>query len=163
MEINGLPVHPLVVHLAVVFVPAAALVGVAYAGVPRWRWATRLPLMISSVVALASAGAAVLSGWNLKDRLYEAGTVPAGLAMHEERAQVLFWVTACFVVFAFAAAWGLGGPSGLASGRGARGKHDPFIEWSLVVGLVLLAGLMLAMTVSTGDAGARAVWGGLSV
>jgi hypothetical protein len=34
MEIAGLPLHPLVVHGAVVLSPLAALVALAYAGVP---------------------------------------------------------------------------------------------------------------------------------
>ena len=44
MEINGVPLHPLVVHAVVVFAPLAALFGIAYAVLPNWRWALRWPL-----------------------------------------------------------------------------------------------------------------------
>ena len=45
MEINGLPLHPLVVHAVVVLSPLAALGGLLYAAVPRWRWWLRWPLV----------------------------------------------------------------------------------------------------------------------
>lgn len=41
MEFFGLPLHPLVVHAAVVFVPLAALLVMVFAVFPRHRWATR--------------------------------------------------------------------------------------------------------------------------
>ena len=37
MEINGLPLHVLIVHAAVVFGPLAALSALAYVGLPSWR------------------------------------------------------------------------------------------------------------------------------
>jgi len=37
-EINGLPVHPLVVHAAVVLVPLAGLLGVLFAIPPTRQW-----------------------------------------------------------------------------------------------------------------------------
>ena len=56
MEINGLPLHPLVVHAAVVFLPCAALLALVYAAVPRWRWAVRWPM-----VGLTAVGAGARS------------------------------------------------------------------------------------------------------
>ena len=43
MEIAGLPLHPLVVHAAVVLIPLTALLAVAFAVLPRWRWLVRWP------------------------------------------------------------------------------------------------------------------------
>ena len=34
MELNGLPLHPLIIHVVVVFAPLAALGGILYALVP---------------------------------------------------------------------------------------------------------------------------------
>jgi hypothetical protein len=43
MTFAGLPLHPLVVHAAVVLTPLAALLVVGSAVLPRWRWLTRWP------------------------------------------------------------------------------------------------------------------------
>jgi 4-amino-4-deoxy-L-arabinose transferase-like glycosyltransferase len=161
MEINGLPAHVLVVHAAVVFVPLAATVALLYAVMPRWRWATRLLSVGLSTIALGAVVAAYYSGLNFADKFQEKnGELPAGVKLHEERADVLFWLTIVFFVVVLAAAWGLGGPSGLKSERGARGRHDPLIEWSLMGMLVVLAVAEILMTIATGDAGASAVWEG---
>lgn len=163
MEINGLPAHVLLIHAAVVFVPVASLVSVAYALVPRWRWATRWPAVVSTVAALAAVVAAYFSGKDfLEGRLAQATIQESSvLTLHQERAEVLLWLTVIFTATVLAAAWGLGGPSALASGRGARGKHDPLIEWSLISMVVILAIAVFLMAAATGEAGARSHWGGL--
>ena len=65
MEISGLPLHPLVVHAAVVFAPLAALNALLYAAVPRWRWLLRWPLVVLTLVAVGSALVAAASGESL--------------------------------------------------------------------------------------------------
>ncbi len=63
-QINGLPVHALVVHAAVVFVPLLVLGAIAYAVVPRWR-----PRVGWAVVLLAiAAPAAVFVGGGCTDK-----------------------------------------------------------------------------------------------
>ena len=161
MEINGLPLHPLVVHAAVVFLPLASLLALVYAAVPRWRWATRWPLVGLTAVALASIMTAYFSGRNFLDQRPELKQLSA-VKLHQERAAVLFWVTIVFALLVGLAAWGLGGPSGLASGRWARGRHNPLVERSLVALLVIMSIVSLAMVIQTGDAGATAVWGSVA-
>ena len=51
MEIGGLPLHPLVVHGAVVFTPLAALALIVFAILPRYRYLTRWPAAILAVIA----------------------------------------------------------------------------------------------------------------
>lgn len=164
MEINGLPAHVLVVHAAVVFVPLAAMAALVYAVMPRWRWATRMPTVGLGAVALGTVVAAYFSGRNFKDRFAKNDfeLLPAAqdaLDRHAERAQVLLWLTIVFFVVALLAAWALGGPSGLKSERGARGRHDPLIEWSVLGMVVVLALAEILMTIAVGDAGAESVWG----
>jgi hypothetical protein len=162
MEINGLPAHVLVNHVAVVFVPLASMVSIVYAVVPRWRWATRWIAVGLSMAALGAVLAAYFSGKNLKDR-FEASDLPlpSAVQLHEERAEVLLWLMVVFLAVILLAAWGLGGPSALKSNWGERGKHDALIEWSLISGVVVFAVLLFTMTIQTGDAGADAVWGQL--
>lgn len=157
MEINGLPMHPLIVHLAVVFVPLAAIVGAVYATVPRWRWSTRWPMVVASVVAAVSVVYAWFSGRHYRDELVAGGASDLRFQDHAEHADVLLWVTLVFLALALLAAWALGGPSALASGRGARGNHAPVIEWTTIILLLTMAVLMLTMTVTTGEAGARLI------
>ena len=50
MEINGLPLHPLVVHAAVVFGPLAALAALAYVVLPAWRDRLRWPMVVLALM-----------------------------------------------------------------------------------------------------------------
>ena len=159
MEINGLPAHMLIVHAAVVFLPLASVTALTYAGVPRWRWATRWPMVGLTTVALGAVVSAYFSGRSFLNSKPELKQLTA-VQLHRERASVLFWVAIVFAILVFLAAWGLGGPSGLISGWGGRGRHNPLVEWSLVAMLSILSVVALLMVIQTGDAGARAVWGG---
>ena len=64
MTINGIPVHPLVVHAAVVFTPLAALGAVAYL-VPKWREHLRWPVLATSVLAALFVWLAASTGDSL--------------------------------------------------------------------------------------------------
>jgi hypothetical protein len=165
MEINGLPAHVLLVHAAVVFIPLGALISFAYAVVPRWRWLTRWPAVGGALLALVAVVATYLSGQDFLERRIAAASIQetAVLTLHQERAEILLWLTVVFTASVLLAAWGLGGPSSLTSGRGARGKHDPLIEWSLVAMVVVFAVAVLLMAIATGEAGARSVWGSLEL
>ena len=55
MEINGLPLHPLVVHAAVIFGPLAAVAALAFL-VPRWRDRLRWPMVVLAVFHFAGTG-----------------------------------------------------------------------------------------------------------
>lgn len=155
MEINGLPTHPLVIHAAVVFVPLAAVIAVVFAVVPRWRWATRWPMIVTSLIALVAATISWFSGRALRDERVAAGIDATRYQRHEELADILICLVLVFFVVMVLAAWALGGPSGLASGKGARGHHAPFIEWSSLLMLVMLAVFMITVVVATGEAGTR--------
>jgi uncharacterized membrane protein len=72
MEISGLPLHPLVVHAAVVLGPVAALAALGYAAVGRWRDWLRVPMVVVALAAVASIVAAYLSG----DSFLEAARWP---------------------------------------------------------------------------------------
>jgi hypothetical protein len=155
MELAGLPLHPLVVHAAVVLSPLAALVALAYAAVARWRWLLRWPLVVGALVAAGACVAAYLSGDALLDQRPELAQL---VGTHQDRGTVLMWLSLGFVADALLAAWALGGSSPLASGRGAR-ETAPGLGVVATVLLVAGALAMVVLTVLTGDAGSRAVWG----
>ncbi|GAA1938400.1 DUF2231 domain-containing protein [Nocardioides hwasunensis] len=153
MELNGVPLHPLIVHAVVVLGPLAALTGLAYAFVPKWRWLLRWPLVVLAVV---TAGAAVLAAAAGESLLESRPELEQIIGEHEERGELLRNVSLAYVLVAGFGAWALGGVSALASGRGARETRlaIPAIVLLVVGSIALLVLLFLA-----GDSGARAVWG----
>jgi len=156
MEIGGLPLHFLVVHAAVVFTPLAALAAVVFAVVPRWRWLTRWPALVTGLISLGSVVTARLSG---KSYLEDHPELAPLVEVHQDRGDLLMWVTIGFAVVVVTATWMLGGGTPLPSGRGARASALPAAEKLLAAILVLIAVAVLVLVVLTGDAGSRAVWG----
>ncbi|HEX6969796.1 MAG TPA: DUF2231 domain-containing protein [Micromonosporaceae bacterium] len=155
-EVNGLPMHPLVVHAAVVLVPLLVLTGVLYALAPALR--ARLGWVAVALALLAPSAAllAVRSGQRLEDVLIAKGYGPAILrqvAAHREYGELAFWFTLV-----------LGVATGLlvflTSARRAR-------RWPAVLrfgagALVLVFGVLAAVYVFlAGESGARAVWTGV--
>lgn len=152
MEINGVPLHPLVVHAAVVLTPLAALTALAYV-VPRFRASLRWPLLVVTVLALASVFVAVASG---EDLLESRGMESPLIETHEERAELLRTVMIGFtlVVAAAVAVLPRRGRDGAATASRSAVLTLP-VTLLLVVGAIAVTGLV----VLTGDAGARSVWG----
>ena len=144
MEINGLPLHPLLVHAAVVFGPLAALVALVYAVVPAWRDRLRVPMAGLAVLAGLAVVAAYLSGKDFLDSRPELAQIPA-VGTHEDRAEVALWVTLGFTLVAVAAA--------------ALHRRPGAVRLATQVLLGLAAVATLVIVVLTGDAGSRAVWG----
>jgi len=144
MEINGLPLHPLVVHAAVVFGPLAAVTALLYVAVPRWRDRLRWPMLALAVVAVGSIVLAYLSGDSFLESKPELEG-SAAVEKHEHRAEQLLWVTIGFGIVAVLDGW-------LATRPGA-------VRVVLDVLLAIAAVALLVWVVLTGDAGARAVWG----
>ncbi|TNM47208.1 hypothetical protein FHP29_03295 [Nocardioides albidus] len=145
MELNGVPLHPLVVHAAVVFTPLAALAALGYA-VPSWRDRLRWPLVVLAAVSVVSVWVAYLSGEDLMADRFGAATGPFAerLRTHADWAERLRIGVTAFAVLAFAAAW-------LHSRTGA-------VRTALTALTVLAALATLVLVFLTGDAGAQATW-----
>ncbi|WP_416956923.1 DUF2231 domain-containing protein [Nocardioides sp. T5] len=153
MELNGVPLHPLVVHAVVVLGPLAALTGLVYAAVPRWRWLLRWPLVVLAVVTAVTALVAVAAGEDLLAARPELAPI---VEDHEEAGEMLRNVALGYAAVSALAAWALGGVSALASGRGARETRFGIpVAVLLAVGAVAL----LVTVYLAGDSGAKAVWG----
>jgi hypothetical protein len=153
-QFTGLPLHVLVIHAVVVFVPLSVLVAIVFALVPRWRWVLRWPLVAGAVVSFGCTLVARLSGQAFFDRLGE----PPHVEEHASRGLLLTWLVLAFAVVAVIAAFALTGPSPI---RGAIEREGPARPIQLVVAVVLILASLVAgaQVIRTGDAGARALWG----
>jgi hypothetical protein len=147
MEINGLPLHALVVHAAVVFGPLSALAGVLYA-VPRWRDTVRWPLVVTVAIALGSIWVAYLSGQQVKEANQFGGDLAELLKTHEDRAGTLRLLVSGFAAASFVAAW-----------QHARTGPLRTLLAALVAVLAVLTGIWVGLT---GDAGAQIAWFGIN-
>jgi uncharacterized membrane protein len=153
MEINGVPLHPLVVHAVVVFVPLAALAAIAMS-LPKWRWLARWPALLLTLGATAAAYIATLTGENLEEK---RGLDSPLVRTHQEwgeRLMIAMWIFAALVIVAF---WVFPHVSSLANGRDREAKVAA-LEKPLIVLVPLAALAVLVLVVLAGDAGAKAVW-----
>jgi hypothetical protein len=153
MEFRGVPLHPLIIHAAVVLVPLAALSALLFV-VPKWRWLARWPAVVLAVIGAVTVQLAAMSGRDLeKERKLDSPL----LHTHEEwgqRLQIAMWIFAAIMVVAF---WAMPYVTRL-SGAANRETRVAVLEKPLVVVVALAAIAVLVLVVLTGDAGARAVW-----
>jgi len=153
MEINGVPLHPLVIHAVVVFVPLAAVASIAMS-LPKWRWLARWPALLLTLGATAATYVAKVTGSDLKeDRGLDTPQVQTHLEW-ADRLMIAMWIFAALVVVAFLV-W----PHVTRlSGATDRDGRVAVLEKPLMVLLPVAAVVALVLVVITGDAGARAVW-----
>lgn len=156
MEIAGLPLHPLVVHAAVVLTPLAVLSAVVFAVVPKWRYLTRWPSALLTVGALVVVWVARLSGRSLLAARPELAPL---VRTHQQRGIQLSLLMILFTLVVLAGAWGLGGRSGLVSGAGARETRVAVLDKVLPAVVVVVGLAVTTWVVLCGDSGARALWG----
>jgi uncharacterized membrane protein len=152
-QINGLPVHVLVIHAAVVFVPLLALGAIVYAVVPRWRsrigWAVILLAIVAPIVTFVS----MESGKKLYDRLIANGLKGTGKQMldnHMGFGTLTFWFTLALGVVALVMA--------VLTVRKPR-SLPRLADLGLAVITVALAAISGYYVFRTGDSGAHVVWG----
>src|SRR3954453_9780076 len=155
MDIGGLPLHVLVNHAAVVFTPLAVLSALVFAGAPQYRYLTRWPTAVLTLMALGSVWTARISGNALVTERPELGQL---VRTHQSRGNTLSLLMILFTVVVAFAVWGLGGRSGLISGAGDRETRVAALDRVLVAAVIVSALLVLVWVFLTGDAGARAVW-----
>jgi uncharacterized membrane protein len=148
--INGLPVHPLVVHAVVVLLPLAALGVIAIAVRPSWR--TRFGSLVAATAGLAviTIPLATASGDQLKARVGDPG-------QHAELGDTLLWFALPLLAVAVALAWrnrrsAAGDPAPPSGGR-------PAVRMTVAALAIVIAAANLVQVYRVGDSGARAAWG----
>jgi uncharacterized membrane protein len=150
-QIHGLPVHALVLHAAVVFVPLLALGAIVYAVVPRWRprigWAVAILAVITPITCFVTKE----SGEKLYDRTVANGMKGHPLQLLNEHmsfgTRTFWWVLALGVVtlVMLVLTWGSRSLPMIASAAGS-------------VVMVVLAVIAGYYVYRTGDSGATVVW-----
>jgi hypothetical protein len=156
-EINGLPLHVLVVHAVVVLVPVAALAVVLSTWWPRARTRLGIGTLAVAAAALAVIPVATSAGEWLEERVPETSLVEEHTSMGES---LLPWVIALVAVAAVV--WWLDGASGRRRARGVGPVRLEDRSTHVVLGLLaVVVALGSVVTVyRIGDSGAKASWDG---
>lgn len=153
--IFGLPMHALVIHAVVVFLPLASVSVLAAAFWPKFRrWAGPLPLIVS-VLATIMVPVATQSGEAFQARL-NAGE-NAAVNQHAALGNLMIWWSIGLVIAAAAVYWlHMQAKKASVSGTTARPSQG------LVIAIMVLAAVAsvgtLVHVARVGDAGARAAW-----
>lgn len=145
-SLGGVPLHPLLVHAVVIFVPLSAIASILWAFVPRlrpWRWW----VLGLAAVALVSTLLAASAGETLEELVRETALVEE----HAERAELLelfVWILAGSTLVGVAVdVWGA---------RLGRARRAVAV---LAAGAILISGVgSIVMDVVAGHSGAKAVW-----
>lgn len=156
--INGLPVHPLVVHAVVVLLPLACVGTIAIAVRPRWRARYGVLVVACAAVATALIPVATSSGEALEEHVGDPGA-------HAELGDQLIWFALPLLAVSAAlvwldrrqrAAWQTAAPDA----GGMNGTGAASVATRVVAVLALLAAVATSVQVyRVGDSGARAAWG----
>jgi uncharacterized membrane protein len=152
-QINGLPVHALVNHAAVVFGPLLVLGAIVYAVMPRWRPRIGWAVLLLAIVAPITTYVTMESGKALQERLLEQGLSGRGaeiIAEHMDFGTVTFWLTLALGVVSIVMV--------LLTLR-RPGSLPRAADLGLAVIMVALAAVSGYYVFRTGDSGATAVWG----
>lgn len=149
MEIQGLPLHPLVVHAVVILVPLAALGGIAVSLI-RWARERYMGLVVVGAFAAAiSTLVAQLAGQNFAESFQRP---TAAMEHHFNLGDgLLIWTILLF--FGTAAVW-------LA--KRLINQDNPQGRIALIAGAVVtvICGVVsLVQVIRIGHSGATAVWG----
>lgn len=149
--INGLPVHPLVVHAVVVLLPLATLGTIAIAVRPAWRRSYGLLVVVATAIATVLIPVATSSGEALEERVGNPGE-------HAEMGDQLIWFAIPMLLLA-AALWWLDRRSATGDGVSASRASSAGVLRA-VAALAVVAALATSVQVyRVGDSGARAAWG----
>jgi uncharacterized membrane protein len=143
--INGLPVHPLVVHAVVVLLPLAVIGTIALAVRPAWRRPYGPLLSVVAAVAVILCPVATSSGEQLEKHVGDPG-------QHAELGDQLVWFAIPVLVLAVVMTY-------LARRHPHRTPGPSWLPTGVAV-LAVVASLACAyQVVRVGDSGARAAWG----
>ena len=140
---EGLPAHPLFLHVPVILIPTVTIAALVFAVKTDWfgRWGVALATV--TVIALASLGLTEGAGEALKNALGIGGGI---ISQHIHAAHILRWLFIGFTALLLATLYAHRSAAPHAARAGLR------------VVLVLVSLATLYYVWRTGDLGAKAVW-----
>lgn len=143
--INGLPIHPLVVHAVVVLLPLAALGTIAIALRPQWRHRYGWLVVADAALTTVLLPVATSSGEALEARVGDPG-------QHAELGEQLIWFMIPLLIIVAAMVW--------VDRRGQQARTRISGVVRVLPALAVVAALAATVqVVRVGDSGARAAWG----
>jgi len=144
--INGVPVHPLVVHAVVVLLPLAILGTIAIAVRPDWRARYGVLVVAAAAIATALIPVATSSGESLEKHVGDPGK-------HAALGDQLIWFALPLLVLVAALVY-------LDRRRGSTGEAaSPTTAFRTLGVLAVVAAVAAGVQVyRVGDSGARAAW-----
>ncbi|MBF4162771.1 DUF2231 domain-containing protein [Nocardioides acrostichi] len=144
--INGIPVHPLVVHAVVVLLPLTILGTILIAVRPAWRVSYGPLVLAFAVVATALIPVATSSGEALEKHVGE----PA--YDHAEKGDQMIWFAIPLLVLVAALVF-------VARRAASAGETGSTLLPTVLAVLAVLAAVAAGVQVyRVGDSGAKAVW-----
>jgi hypothetical protein len=159
-EFMGIPIHPLLLHAAVVLVPLLAILTIAYAIVPFVRPHTRWVLGLLALATPFAVLLAKLSGDAFFARLRSRNRVTPEflpkLEAHRNFGTLTLYATIVLALLALALVYFVA-PRVAAAGGAGSSRALPLVMGALAV---VAAAVSLYYVIRTGDSGAKAVWTG---
>ena len=142
MNFFGLPLHPLVVHAAVVLIPLASLGALV---VVVSAWARERFGWLTVAFAVAAAGAAIAARLSGEAFALSLGGIEPLIATHRQWGELTPWPAATLAILL---------PAGLLIRSRSRAA---WVAAAVLTALAAVAGLTLVAL--SGHSGATAVWG----
>lgn len=158
---DGLPAHPLIIHVPVVLIPLSILGALACVARPAWLVRYGILLCCVAIVAMSSIFLAMQAGSALRGLLHLQGQTAQLINEHSHAAHILAFVFIAFtavLILTFSATRISGdmGPTGLSIVDRTLAARSTLLI--LRVLLVLLAFAAAFWVFRVGDLGAKAVW-----
>jgi hypothetical protein len=145
---DGLPAHPLIIHVPVVLIPASIFGALACVWRPTWFIRYGILLCLTSIAAMSSIFLAMQAGAALRGVLHLQG----------EAGHLIAFTAILILTFAATRISGEMGPTGLAIADRTLSARSTLVTLRVV--LVVLALLAAFWVFRVGDLGAKAVWQG---
>ena len=162
-DVNGMPLHPLIIHAPVIGIPLAFLLTLLFA-FPRTRAWARWPLALTVLGSTAAVWASRESGEVLRatKKLFPGNLAGDLIQRHAQLATQLFFIMIGFSVITLLAVFLVGRRQTATvdeSGTTSRPGGGRRVLNLILLGLLLLVAVVaFVWTARVGDIGARAVW-----
>ncbi|MDX3662686.1 hypothetical protein PV646_35755 [Streptomyces sp. ID05-26A] len=161
LTIDGIPIHPLLVHAVVVLLPLAALGSVAIALVPGWRRKYAWPVLGVTLAGVAAVPVAKQAGEDLQAALASNGVQNPAIQTHADLGTMLLPIALGFGVAVIALL-----VAGRLADRERQAEAPTTKTWRVISVVVSVLVVLLAIgttvqTVRAGHSGSGAVWSGV--